>query len=153
MEQFKPVEALLPHRSPFLFVEKLIRADDNGTEGVYTYTPDTWFFKGHFPEYPVVPGVILVETMAQCGGAGLVMTGKVPEGGLFLLTSVDNAKFRAQVRPGNTVRLEIENLKVTTRVAKLHGKCFVRETVDGEEKLACEADFGCFRVPADKVSL
>ena len=132
-----PIEALLPHRSPFLFVEKLTRADDEGTEGYYTFGPDTWFFKGHFPEYPVVPGVILVETMAQCGGAGLVATGKVQEGGLFLLTGVDNAKFRSQVRPGDTVRLVMTNIKITRRVAKLHGECYV------DDKLACEADVSC----------
>ena len=142
-----PIEQLLPHRPPFLFVEKLVRADDAGTEGVYTYTPDTWFFKGHFPTYPVVPGVILVETMAQCGGAGLVATGKVQQGGLFLLIGVDKAKFRRQVRPGDTVRLVITNDKVTSRVAKLSGKCYV-----GED-LAAEAEFSCMLVPKEKVGI
>lgn len=136
-----PIETLLPHRPPFLFVNKLTRADEAGTEGEFTYNPDLWFFKGHFPEYPVVPGVILVETMAQCGGAGLVATGCVHEGGLFLLISVDKAKFRRQVRPGDKLHIKIENIKVTTRVAKLRGTCYV-----GEE-LAAEADLACILVP------
>ena len=141
-----PIEQLIPHRPPFLFVEKLTRADEAGTEGVFTYSPDLWFFKGHFPQYPVVPGVILVETMAQCGGAGLVAIGKVKEGGLFLLTTVDNAKFRTQVRPGDSVHMVIENTVLTRRVAKLHGQCFIKNA-DGTEKLAAEADFGCFLAP------
>jgi 3-hydroxyacyl-[acyl-carrier-protein] dehydratase len=140
------IEALLPHRDPFLFVKKLTFVGKDKTVGEMTYTPDIWFFKGHFPSYPVVPGVILVETMAQCGGAGLVASGQVRSGGIFLLAGVDNVKFRHQVRPGDTVRLEIDNVLIKTRIAKQHGKAFIGDT------LAAEADFHCVMVPADKVA-
>ena len=64
------IKSLLPHREPFLFVDAIISADDKGCVCEHTFTENEFFFKGHFPEYPVVPGVILCETMAQAGGAG-----------------------------------------------------------------------------------
>jgi 3-hydroxyacyl-[acyl-carrier-protein] dehydratase len=138
----REVEALLPHRKPFLFVDKLTEVKIERTAGEVTYDEDQWFFKGHFPGYPIVPGVILIETMAQCGGAGLVATGQVPQGGLFFLVGVDGAKFRRQVKPGDTLRMEITNKRVSTRMAIQHGKAFV-----GDE-LAAEAEFRCVLAPA-----
>ena len=131
-----PTEDLLPHRKPFLFVDKLLYCDQKRYVGEVTFGADAWFFKGHFPEYPVVPGVILVESMAQCGGAGLVASGIV-RNGLFFLIGVDGAKFRRQVRPDETLRMEIENTKVSSRMVVQHGKAFV-----GDE-LAAEAEFRC----------
>lgn len=79
-EQLETPEELLPHRDPFLFLDELIEADEKHTVAKRVFTDDHFFFKGHFPAYPVVPGVILVETMAQCGGAGLCQTGVLPHG-------------------------------------------------------------------------
>jgi len=135
-----PTEDLLPHRKPFLFVDKLVYADQKRYVGEMTYGDDMWFFKGHFPGYPVVPGVILVETLAQCGGAGLVAAGIV-RNGVFLLIGVDNAKFRRQVRPNEKLRMEVENTKVTSRVIKQHGVAYVGDDV------AAEADFMCVLGP------
>ncbi|MDR2849827.1 MAG: 3-hydroxyacyl-ACP dehydratase FabZ [Verrucomicrobiota bacterium] len=137
----REVEALLPHRKPFLFVDRLTVVEKTRTVGEVTYTEDSWFFKGHFPGYPIVPGVILIETLAQCGGAGLVATGQVPQGGLFFLVGVDEAKFRRQVRPGDTLRMEVDTLRVSTRMAIQHGKAFV-----GDE-LAVEAEIRCVLAP------
>ncbi len=135
-----PAEDLLPHRKPFLFLDKLLYSDQKRYVAEFTFTEDMWFFKGHFPEYPVVPGVILVEAVAQCGGAGLVASGLV-RNGVFLLISVDNVKFRRQVRPGEKLRMEVDNIRITSRVAKQHGKAFV-----GDE-LAMESDFMCVLGP------
>lgn len=131
-----PCEDLLPHRKPFLFLDRLIYVDPQRYVGETTFTSDMWFFKGHFPDYPVVPGVILVESIAQCGGAGLVASGIVRHG-VFLLTGVNNAKFRRQVRPGETLRIEVENVKIASRMVMQRGKAFV-----GDE-FAAEADFKC----------
>lgn len=127
-------EDLLPHRKPFLFVDKLLYSDQKRYVAEVTYTPDMWFFQGHFPDYPVVPGVILIETIAQCGGAGLVASGLI-KNGVFLLVGIDNAKFRRQVRPGDKLRMEVDNIRVSSRMAIQHGKAYV-----GDE-LAVEADF------------
>ena len=131
------IKSLLPHRDPFLFVDEIISADDNGSVSEHTFTEDEFFFKGHFPEYPVVPGVILCETMAQAGGAVLSYQKKVPEGSLFFFASLDKVKFRNQVRPGDKVRMEITNLRVSTHMIKQAGKAYVGDTLCAEAEWLC----------------
>ncbi|HIW37308.1 MAG TPA: 3-hydroxyacyl-ACP dehydratase FabZ [Candidatus Treponema faecavium] len=137
MSVTKDIEALLPHRAPFLFVDEIVSADEKSSVSVHTFTENEFFFKGHFPQYPVVPGVILIETMAQAGGAALSYQKVLPEGSLFFLGTVDKVKFRRQVRPGDTVRIEIENLRVSGRMIKQAGKAYV------EDELAAEAEWMC----------
>ena len=93
------IKSLLPHREPFLFVDAIVSADEKGAVCEHTFTENEFFFKGHFPEYPVVPGVILCETMAQAGGAALRYQGIVPGNSLFFFATLDKVKFRNQVRP------------------------------------------------------
>ena len=131
------IKSLLPHREPFLFVDAIISADDNGSVSEHTFTENEFFFKGHFPEYPVVPGVILCETMAQAGGAALSFQKKVPEGSLFFFASLDKVKFRNQVRPGDKVRMEITNLRVSTHMIKQAGKAYVGDTLCAEAEWLC----------------
>jgi 3-hydroxyacyl-[acyl-carrier-protein] dehydratase len=135
------IEALLPHRFPFLFVDEIISAGEKHITARHVFTEKEFFFAGHFPRYPVVPGVILVETMAQSGGAGLRKLGILGGEDLFFLASVDKVKFRRQVRPGDEVRSEIENLRVSAKMIKQAGKAYV-----GEE-LAAEAEWLCLVAP------
>jgi 3-hydroxyacyl-[acyl-carrier-protein] dehydratase len=130
------ITELLPHRDPFLFVDDLLEVTDKKIVGVRTFGTDEPFFAGHFPEYPVVPGVILVESMAQAGGAGVRASGVLGES-LFFLASVNNVKFRRQVRPGDTVTMEIENLRISPRMIKQRGVSRVGDEV------ACEAEWMC----------
>ena len=131
------IEKLIPHRAPFLFVDEIVEASKEKIIAKHVFTESEFFFKGHFPEYPVVPGVILVETMAQSGGAGLRKMGVVGDDGLFFLATVDKVKFRRQVRPGDEVRSEIENLRMSPKMIKQSGKAYV-----GDE-LAAEAEWMC----------
>jgi 3-hydroxyacyl-[acyl-carrier-protein] dehydratase len=131
------MERLLPHRKPFLFVDSIDEADQAHVVARRRFTEDDFFFTGHFPGYPVVPGVILIEAMAQAGGAGMRMAGVLGGDALFFLASVDKVKLRRQVRPGDEVRLEITNLRVSARMLKQAGLAYV----GGE--LAAEAEWLC----------
>ena len=131
------IENLLPHREPFLFVDEIVEASKTKIIARHIFTEKEFFFPCHFPDYPVVPGVILIETMAQSGGAGLRKLSIIGTDGLFYLATVDKVKFRRQVRPMEEVRSEIENLEISPRVFKQSGKAYV-----GDE-LAAEAEWMC----------
>ncbi|MCA1949504.1 MAG: 3-hydroxyacyl-ACP dehydratase FabZ [Treponema sp.] len=131
------IEQLLPHRAPFLFVDVIDEITEQRIVARHVFKDTEFFFAGHFPQYPVVPGVILIETMAQAGGAGLRKSGVLGGDALFFLATVDKAKFRRQVRPNEEVRLEIENLRVSGKMIKQAGKAYV-----GTE-LAAEAEWLC----------
>ena len=131
------IKSLLPHREPFLFVDRLETITDEQIVGYRTFTDQEFFFKGHFPGYPIVPGVILVETMAQCGGAGVRALGKLGEDALFFFASVDKVKFRRPVRPNDTVRLVISNLRVSSRMLKQKGEAWVGDDLAAEAEWMC----------------
>ena len=98
----KPGIELLPHRPPFLFVDTLLCADETGALGEYTFTEEkNDFFKGHFPDFPVVPGVVLIEAMSQVAGAAVVARGVLGEQAAFAFAAVEDARFKRPVRPGD----------------------------------------------------
>ncbi|MDC7227343.1 MAG: 3-hydroxyacyl-ACP dehydratase FabZ [Spirochaetales bacterium] len=131
------IKKLLPHREPFLFVDSVDVNEDGTYTGYRKFTEDDFFFKGHFPDYPVVPGVILVETMAQCGGAGIGKAGLIPPGQIFFFATAEKVKFRQQVRPGDTVRVEVENMRVSKAMIKQTGKAYVGDDVAAEATWLC----------------
>jgi 3-hydroxyacyl-[acyl-carrier-protein] dehydratase len=133
----REIEELLPHREPFLFIDEVVRADRYRITAKHVFTDKEFFFKGHFPEYPVTPGVILIETMAQAGGAGLRKIGLLPDNALFFLATVDRVKFRKQVRPNEEVHLEIKNLRVSPKMIKQSGKAFIGEELVAEAEWMC----------------
>ena len=137
-----PATELIPHRPPFLFLDRLERADADLIVGYKRFAPDEPFFAGHFPSYPVVPGVLLVECLAQCGGAGIASQ-SAGAGSILFLATVEKAKFRRQVRPGDEVRLEVTTTRSSPAMIRQSGKAFV-----GEE-LAAEATWLCLRGSAE----
>lgn len=125
---------LIPHREPFLFVDRIEKADLDSIVGYRRFPADEPFFAGHFPGYPVVPGVILVETMAQVGGAGLrIIDPDRPA--IYYFATIDKVKFRRQVRPDDEVRIEVATLRNGKTAVKQAGKAYV-----GSE-LAAEAEW------------
>ncbi len=134
----KRIKEHIHHRDPFLFVDRLLSWDNNGAIGERSYENE-FFFKGHFPEYPVVPGVLLVEAMAQTGGVGVKEANLIEGNNIYLLASIVKAKFRRPVRPGDTLRMEVTHEKVSTMMIRQSGKGYV-----GDE-LAVEATWMCIR--------
>lgn len=131
------VETLLPHRDPFLFVDTIDVTNEEEIVARHVFTTEEFFFRGHFPEYPVVPGVILCETMAQAGGAGLVKRGALGKDSLFFFASLDKVKFRNQVKPGDEVKIIVKNLRVSARMIKQSGIVYVGEKVAAEAEWMC----------------
>ncbi len=135
----RPGIELLPHRAPFLFVDALESADETGARARYTFTEEkNDFFKGHFPGFPIVPGVVLVETMAQAAGAGLVARGffdGTKPG--FLFAKVDGAKFKRPVRPGDTFTTIVYTARLKRIVGVFEAKGYVNGELAAEGVLTC----------------
>ncbi|MBW4077551.1 MAG: 3-hydroxyacyl-ACP dehydratase FabZ [Acidobacteria bacterium] len=122
----------LPHRPPFLLLDSMVSIEPGvRASGHWTLRGDEWFFAGHFPGRPTTPGVLLLESIAQCGAVAVLADMRF-SGRLPLFGGVENARFRRQVVPGDTVLLECEMTQLSARGGKGHG----RATVDG--KLAVE---------------
>ncbi len=129
------IQKLLPHRYPFLLVDKIIDyVPGKKAIGVKNVTINEPHFQGHFPERPLMPGVLIVEAMAQVGGIVLTQMSSV-EGGLFVFAGIDKVRFRRQVVPGDQLVMTVELLWVKQR---RFGKMQGRAEVDGQ--LACEGE-------------
>ncbi len=126
---------LLPHRYPFLLVDRITEfVKDEQIVGVKNVTINEPFFQGHFPDHPIMPGVLILEAMAQVGGVYAIIANEVGENQVPYFVGIDKAKFRKPVLPGDVLRLALELQKVRRGIYHFLGKA----TVDG--KLVAEAE-------------
>lgn len=129
------IQKILPHRYPFLLVDKILDlVPGEHVVGVKNVTANEPFFQGHFPGKPIMPGVLIVEAMAQTGGILLLNAQADPTEKLVLFTGIDNVRFRRTVTPGDTLRFELELGALRRSMAKIYGRAFVGD------QLACEAE-------------
>ena len=126
---------LLPHRQPMLLVDKIMELSEHHVVGVKNVTLNEEFFKGHFPENPVMPGVLLIEAMAQCGGVLVLKTVPDPENYLTYFIKIDNVKFKQKVIPGDTV---VFSLNLVTPIRR--GICHMRGTAYVNNKPVMEGE-------------
>jgi beta-hydroxyacyl-ACP dehydratase FabZ len=131
------IRRILPHRYPFLLVDRILEMDAESIVGIKNVTVNEPFFAGHFPDFPVMPGVMIIEAMAQTAGVQVLSSIPDRDNKLVFLVSVDAARFRKPVVPGDQLRIEMRVIRRKGTVAKMAG----RATVDGV--LVAEAEVMC----------
>jgi 3-hydroxyacyl-[acyl-carrier-protein] dehydratase len=132
------IRKILPHRYPMLLVDRILELEADRIVGIKNITANEPFFAGHFPEFPVMPGVLIVEAMAQV--AGVLVLKEIPDRAnkLVFLAGIDNAKFRRPVLPGDQLRIEMKVMKKKASVAKLQGVATVDGAVVAEVEVLCK---------------
>ena len=139
------LQKILPHRYPFLLIDRVVEIErKQRVVAIKNVTVNEPFFNGHFPAYPIMPGVLIVEAIAQAGGALLLTEIPDRDSKLMVFTGIERAKFRKPVIPGDQLRIEVKVLNWRTSAVKMEGTAHV----DG--KLACEATVMCAIVPRQK---
>ena len=134
MLDINEIKEIIPHRYPFLLVDRILEVEEGKKAiGIKNVTANEEFFNGHFPDYPVMPGVLIVEALAQVGAVAML---KVEDnrGRLAFFTGIDKCRFKRQVKPGDQLRLEVEMIRFKGPIGKGKGVA----TVDGE--VACELE-------------
>ena len=137
MKDIKEIMEVLPHRYPFLLVDKVLEMEaDKRIVSIKNVSINEPFFQGHFPGFPIMPGVLLIEAMAQTGGIMVLSSEKIKPGSKnVLFLGIDKARFRKPVYPGDQVRFELEALNVKRSIWKFKGKAFVEGTLVAEAEL------------------
>jgi len=132
------IRAILPHRFPFLLVDRIVEMEPERIVGIKQVTLNEPFFQGHFPDFPVMPGVLIVEAMAQT--AGVLVLKSMPDRAnkLVLLVAIENARFRRPVVPGDTLRMEMKVIKRKSSVAKMAGVATVDGVAVAEVEVMCK---------------
>ncbi|HWS86455.1 MAG TPA: 3-hydroxyacyl-ACP dehydratase FabZ [Pyrinomonadaceae bacterium] len=138
----RAIQEILPHRYPFLLVDRIVELTPGvRIVGVKQVTINEHFFQGHFPGAPVMPGVLILEAMAQVGAVYALQQLEGRDDKLVLFSGIDNGRFRRPVVPGDTLRITVTPVRVGHRVQKMHGEAHV------EGQLAAEADIMSVVVP------
>jgi 3-hydroxyacyl-[acyl-carrier-protein] dehydratase len=138
----RQIMAILPHRYPFLLIDRILESSrKKRIVAIKNVTINEPFFQGHFPDYAIMPGVLMVEAIAQAGGVLLLPEVPEHETKLLVFSGINDARFRRPVTPGDQLRIEVDVLNWRPLAARLRGKVFV------EGKLACEATIMCAVVP------
>ncbi len=132
------IREILPHRFPFLLVDSILELEEERIVGIKNVTANEPWTTGHFPDYPVMPGVLIVEAMAQV--AGVLVLKQLPDrhSKLVLLATIEQAKFRRPVRPGDQLRMEMKVIKKKTTMAKMNGVATVNGAVVAEAEVMCK---------------
>lgn len=131
------IQEILPHRYPMLLVDRILEVSERRVVGLKNVTANEFFFQGHFPGYPIMPGVLVVEAMAQCGGVLALRSKEDRERKVVLFASIDNCRFRSPVRPGDQLRLELDIVRKRGSVIKMQGRAFVDGRLAAEAVLMC----------------
>ncbi len=131
------IRDILPHRYPFLLVDRIEEMEPDRIVGIKNVSVNEPYFIGHFPDYPVMPGVLIAEAMAQV--AGVLVLSSIPDrkNKLVLLAGVDGAKFRKPVRPGDQLRIEMKVIRRKASMAKMAGTATVNGVVVAEAEMLC----------------
>jgi beta-hydroxyacyl-ACP dehydratase FabZ len=132
------IREILPHRYPFLLVDAILELEPERIVGIKNVTANEPWAQGHFPDYPVMPGVLIIEAMAQV--AGVLVLKQIPDrkNKLVLLASIEEAKFRRPVRAGNQLRIEMRIGKRKATIAKMYGTASVDGVVVAEAQVMCK---------------
>lgn len=129
------IQNIIPHRYPFLLVDKIVELEEGKRAvGIKNVTVNEPFFQGHFPEYPVMPGVLIIEALAQVG-AVVMLSMEGNKGKIGLFAGIDGVRFRKQVMPGDTLKLVCELTAIKRNIGKAHAIAYVGDEVAAEGNL------------------
>lgn len=132
------IQRILPHRYPFLLIDRVVdRTPKQRIVALKNVTINEAFFQGHFPGYPIMPGVLIIEALAQAGGTLLLVEVEDRASKLMVFSGIEKAKFRRPVVPGDQLRLEVEVLQWRRNAVRMEGKAYVGDKVAAEAVISC----------------
>ena len=138
------IHAAIPHREPFLLIDEIVERADSGSSAARRFGGDEYFYAGHYPDFPLTPGVLLCEAAMQAGAVLLASTFRQDDGRVPVATRMNDVRFKRIVRPGETIDIEVE---LTERLADAF---FLKAKVTCGGKLAARLEFACTLAPAGK---
>jgi 3-hydroxyacyl-[acyl-carrier-protein] dehydratase len=142
MMDVQQIKQVLPHRYPFLLIDRIVKCDPEEVIGIKNVTANEYFFQGHFPDHPIMPGVLILEALAQTGG--ILAFARVPEyaGNTMYFMGADRVRFRKPVRPGDQLVMKLKILKQRGGLFKMKGEAFVDDQLVAEAEMMATVDIG-----------